>query len=102
MAKNAAVPNAKIFKEHVLVPNTRSDLVIQLPDGKALILEVVNTHAPEESTRELYIDSGYPVLIQKVSWESLDELAEEFVDEAFNVPAVRCDGSHWTSLPKSS
>ena len=92
VAKNAAVPNAKIFKEHVLVPNTRSDLVIQLPDGKALILEVVNTHAPEESTRELYIDSGYPVLIQKVSWESLDELAEEFVtDEAFNVPAVRCD-----------
>lgn len=44
---NAAEPDAQIYKEHILVPNTRSDLVVQLSDGKALILEDVNTHVPK-------------------------------------------------------
>ena len=91
VAKNVALPDAKILKEHVLVPDTRSDLVIQLPDDKALIIEIVNTHAPEESTKELYRNSGYPVLIKKVSWESLDELAAEVItSNSLNVPTVRC------------
>ena len=92
VAKNAAVSDAKIFKEHVLVPNTRSDLVIQILDGKGIILEVVNTHAPEPETRDRYRASGYPVVIKKVSWELLDELHTEVIaDDSINVPSVRCD-----------
>ena len=91
VAKNAAESGAQIYREHMLVPNTRSDLVIELPNGKALILEVVNTHAPEDATREQYREAGYPTFIQKVSWESLDELHVGFIaDDTINVPAVRC------------
>ncbi len=91
VARNAAEPDAQIFKEHILVPNTRSDLVIQMPDDKALILEVVNTHAPEESTRARYIEAEYPVFIKKVSWDSLGGLHIGLIaDEVINVPKVRC------------
>ena len=91
VARNAADPNGQIFKEYSFIPNTRSDLVAQLPDDKVLIIEVVNTHAPEDTTREHYKKAGYPVFIKKVSWDSLDELYKGLIaDEALNVPEVRC------------
>ena len=91
VVRNAAEPDAQIIKEYSLIPNTRSDLVIKLSAGKALILEVVNTHAPEDKTLEQYREAGYPVFIKKVYWGSLDELHTGLVaDEAINVPEVLC------------
>ena len=91
VVRNAAEQDAQILKEYSIIPSTRSDLVVQWPDGKALILEVVNTHAPEDTTREQYREAGYPVFIKKVSWESLDELHAGFIaDDTINIPTVRC------------
>ena len=91
VVKNVALPGAAIYKEKELVPNTRSDLVIETSGGRFIIVEIVNTHPPEEQTRELYRESGHPVLIKKVSWDTLDDLHAKFVaDKTINIGHMRC------------
>lgn len=91
VVKNVALPGAAIYKEKELVPDTRSDLVIETSGGSFIIVEIVNTHPPEEQTRELYKESGHPVLIKKVSWDSLDDLQAKFVaDKTINIGHLRC------------
>ena len=91
VVKNVALPGAAIYKEKELVPNTRSDLVIETSGGRFIIVEIVNTHPPEEQTRELYRESGHPILIKKVSWDTLDDLYAKFVaDKTINIGHLRC------------
>ena len=89
--KNVASRGVTISKEKMIVAQTRSDLIIETPDGKTIIVEIVNTHAPEEKTRALYRDSGHPVLIKKVSWDTLIDLHNKVIaDETINIPPSNC------------
>ena len=74
---NVVYPGASIRKESVVVGGTRSDLVVDVPGLDPIIIEVVNTHDLEDETRQRYRESGCRVVVRKVSWDDLDELARE-------------------------
>ena len=90
--ENIAQPGAVIHKERSVIPNTRSDVVVELPGQKPFIIEVVNTHDLEEDTRQRYEESGCRVVVRKVTWENLDELTGECrADDTVNVAGWKCD-----------
>ena len=81
-------PSAKIRKEHGLVPNTKSDLVIEVDNRGGVILEVVVTHPMDAATEDRYIASDFPVLSKTISeWDDLKELESSFIaDYTLNIP----------------
>ena len=88
---NVAYPGASIRKEIMVVGGTRSDLVVDVPGLDPIIIEVVNTHYLEEETRQRYRESGCRVVVRRVSWDDLGELAGECrADETINVIRWRC------------
>ena len=95
--ENMAQLGAAIHREKVVKSGTRSDIVLELPGSEPFIIEVVNTHDLEEETRRLYQQSGYRVAIRKVTWEDVEELANECrVDGSLNIADWKCaDCSEW-------
>lgn len=90
--ENIALSGADIYREMSVIPNTRSDIVIELPGQKPFIIEVVNTHDLEDDTRRRYDESGCRVVVRKVTWENLDELTGECrADDTVNVAGWKCD-----------
>ena len=81
-------PSAKIRKEQVLVPNTKSDLVIEVGNRRGVILEVVVSHPMDDATEDKYIASDFPVLSKTISeWDDLKELESSFIaDYTLNIP----------------
>lgn len=91
LKENIAHPGSMIRQEKVVVPGTRSDIVVELPGHEPFIIEVVNTHDLEEETRRLYRESGYRVAIRKVTWEDVEELTIECrVDGSLNFSDWKC------------
>ena len=90
--ENIALPGAVIYKEKSVIPNTRSDVVVELPGQNPFLIEVVNTHDLEEETRRRYEESDCRVVVRKVTWENLEELAGECTaDDTVNVAEWKCD-----------
>ena len=81
-----------IYKERSVIPNTRSDIVVEFPGQKPFLIEVVNTHDLEEDTRRRYEESGYRVVVRKVTWENLEELSDECTaDDTVNGVGWKCE-----------
>ena len=95
--ENVAHPGATIQDEQIVVSGTRSDIVLELPGREPFIIEVVNTHDLEEETRRRYKESGCRVVIRKVTWEDVEDLASECrVDGSLNIADWKCaDCSEW-------
>ena len=60
--------------EKSIVPRTRSDLVFAHPDGRRIVVEVVNTHEMEPETKAAYQSEGIPVAIVQVAWNTIERL----------------------------
>ena len=80
--------SAKIRKEHALVPNTKSDMVIEIGNRAGVILEVVVSHPMDAATEDRYIASDFPVLSKTISeWDDLKALEASFIaDYTLNIP----------------
>lgn len=74
--RNAAVPGATIAAEMSLFPGTRSDLVVERPHERPLIIEVVVSHEMESDVVATYERERVVVLSYRPSWRSLDELRD--------------------------
>ena len=92
---NVAGEGAAIATERSVVQGTRSDLVITKGDGISprLIVEIVVHHDVEESTEEIYRESGTAVIKIRPAWETVDNLREQiFADDILNVDDTTCRG----------
>ncbi len=88
---NAAVPGASVEAEKTIVPDTRSDLVVNRPDRGPVVIEVVVTHDLEPEARESYEDSEIPVLKVRPTWDTLVQLESAVnVDDTLNIPRIVC------------
>ena len=74
--RNVAVPGATIAAERSLFPGTRSDLVIERPDERPLIIEVVVSHEMERDVVAIYERERVAVLSYRPYWPSLDKLRD--------------------------
>ncbi len=91
VSRNIALEGATIHLERSVVYGTRSDIVVMMADGKTIIIEVVNTHTPDETTEARYKASKVPVFIRNVDWDSIDDLGTEVLaNRMMNPPSVKC------------
>ncbi len=91
VSRNIALARATIGLERTVVEGTRSDIVATMADGKSLIIEVVNTHPPDEVTEARYKASKLPVFIRHVNWDSIDDLdTEVLANRMMNPSSVEC------------
>ena len=79
--------------EKSIVEGTRSDLIFSHVDGRQVIIEVVNTHSMEPKTETAYRNSGIPVAVVPVEWETVSDLWEGIhAQESRNFANDECDG----------
>ena len=74
--RNVAVPSATIAAERSLFPGTRSDLVVEWPGERPLIIEVVVSHEMERDVVAIYEREHVVVLSYRPYWAGLDELRD--------------------------
>ena len=87
----------KATTESTIVEGSRSDVVVQLPSGEEIIIEVLallrtayQGHDLAPKTLDLYRVDGRPVFKVKADWEALDRLNQQAIAfEVINLD-VRC------------
>ena len=89
--RNVAVPGATIAAERSLFPGTRSDLVVERPHERPLIIEVVVSHEMERDVVAVYERERVVVLSYRPSWPSLDKLRDCVIASSMMGGEPYCD-----------